>query len=56
MKSESSFTKIYFESAIVGSIRGLVSLPFEHPFDVIKTRMQSTDKVISSIEVSRTYY
>jgi hypothetical protein len=29
------------EASVLGILRGLVSLPLEHPFDTIKTWMQS---------------
>lgn len=29
------------EASVFGILRGLVSLPLEHPFDTIKTWMQS---------------
>lgn len=29
------------EISVIGILRGLVSLPLEHPFDTIKTWMQS---------------
>jgi hypothetical protein len=32
---------VYFESAIVGALRGLIGLPLEHPFETIKTKLQS---------------
>ena len=32
---------VYFESSIVGALRGLIGLPFEHPFETIKTKLQS---------------
>lgn len=38
----------YFVAATVGAGRGLVSLPIEHPFDTIKTRVQATQKPIFS--------
>lgn len=33
--------KLLFKSAVLGSTRTFLSLPFEHPFDTIKTNMQS---------------
>ncbi|KAL4435962.1 hypothetical protein ABPG74_022197 [Tetrahymena malaccensis] len=48
--------KIYLQSAILGSFRGLVVLPIEHPFDVIKTRMQSINQKSSIIKVTKDLY
>jgi len=33
--------KVYFEASVLGLLRALVGLPFEHPFDSIKSRMQA---------------
>ncbi len=32
------------EVSVLGTLRGMVSLPFEHPFDTIKTWMQSENR------------
>jgi hypothetical protein len=33
--------KLLLKSALLGSVRAICSLPLEHPFDTIKTNMQS---------------
>lgn len=32
---------VYIESSLAGGVRAMVSMPFEHPFDCVKTKMQS---------------
>jgi len=62
MKKENKNTKsqVYLESVVYGFFRTLVGLPFEHPFDSIKSRMQSKlgERVRfreTSREIYRTY-
>lgn len=41
----------YIESSILGIIRSIIGLPFEHPFEVIKTKAQSEKNLKSSFQV-----
>lgn len=36
----------YIRTGILGIFRGFCGLPFEHPFDVLKTRLQASESVI----------
>jgi hypothetical protein len=49
LEKANSFTQIkkginLKDISMLGVLQGLVSLPFEHPFDTLKTWMQSTNQ------------
>lgn len=45
-------TDVLIRSGFIGSMRAMISLPFEHPFDALKTNMQAHQKkIIASIKL-----
>ncbi len=50
------YTNKYVEASIIGAGRGALGLPIEHPFDVVKTRMQASQESVSAIETIKKVY
>jgi hypothetical protein len=46
----------YATASLIGAGRALAGLPFEHPFDTIKTRMQAVYGRVTAIEMTRKLY
>jgi len=54
MQKKSSLS-VYVESSVYGAVRALAGLPFEHPFDTVKTMVQTSamDQKVSAINTAK---
>ncbi len=52
------FLNAYMNASAIGAARGLIGLPLEHPFDLVKTKMQAeaAPKNVSAMQVVKDTY